>query len=121
MFLIYCQTSDVFQLGLQASVSLLKEQQDSDYVVSKLRDTMNTADGKWVVHSIMTAMMHYDSCSEQELRIPITLNEPGFIATLRGGNALSALKNLSFMNRLNSIIEQGAEEIFNGKFSNDDC
>ena len=47
--------------------------------------------------------------------MPQILAEHEFTCRLRAGEAISALKTISFMTRFNAIIEEGAEDVLNGK------
>lgn len=87
-------------------------------MLERLRSSLDSADGAWVVQSILSAMMHYDLCEQQErdLRIPQILAEPEFISRLGTGEALRALQTISFLIRFNRIIEEAAEEVLSGKF-----
>ena len=49
------------------------------------------------------------------VRMPLTLAEPAFLYDLRQGVAIRSLHRLSFLSRLNSIIEEALDRTINGK------
>lgn len=49
------------------------------------------------------------------VRIPLILAEPAFVFELRNGVAIRSLHRLSFMARLNGVIEEAIDRIINGK------
>ena len=53
------------------------------------------------------------------VRIPLTLAEPAFLYELRQGVAIRSLHRISFLSRLNSIMEEALDRTINGK--NDEC
>ena len=79
---------------------------------------MNSTDSTWVAQSIAAAVTTYDMYREQakDLRMPQILTEQDFVLRLREGKAISALKDISFLTRINAIIEQGAEGVLKGKW-----
>jgi hypothetical protein len=107
---------DIFQLGLQAAASFL-EQSEEVSISQKLLSDLDSPDSIWVARSIVSAVEKYDMyCKhEREMRMPQILAEHEFTCRLRAGEAISALKTISFMTRFNAIIEEGAEDVLNGK------
>ena len=49
------------------------------------------------------------------VRMPLTLAEPAFIWELRQGVAIRSLHRISFLSRLNSIIEEALDRTIDGK------
>ena len=49
------------------------------------------------------------------VRMPLTLAEPAFLYDLRQGVAIRSLHRISFLSRLNSIIEVALDRTISGK------
>ena len=48
------------------------------------------------------------------LRMPLVLAEPAFLYDLRQGVAIRSLHRISFLSRVNSIVEEALDRIING-------
>ena len=48
------------------------------------------------------------------VRMPLTLAEPAFVFELRQGAAIRSLHRLSFLSRLNSVVEEAMDRIIIG-------
>lgn len=109
----------MYQLGLQASVSLLQSKSiESDEFVNQINSLFDSVDGKWVMDAVTSAMRlnEMSQIKERDVRIPRTLIETDFVLRLRSGVALSSLHCLAFMTRFNSIVEQAIGQIISGEF-----
>ena len=51
------------------------------------------------------------------VRIPLILAEPAFVYELRNGVAIRSLHRLSFLSRLNCVIEEAMDRIISGTLS----
>lgn len=49
------------------------------------------------------------------VRMPLTLAEPAFLYDLRQGVAIRSLHRISFLSRVNSIVEEALDRTINGK------
>jgi len=114
--------SYIYQLGLQASVTLLKSKKvERRESVKLINFIFNSVDGKWVINAIKSAIKVYElsQIQERDVRVPRTLMEPEFVSCLRSGVALSSLHCLAFMTRFNYILEQAVDKIISG-FGNEE-
>ena len=112
MFLMLFLLLDILQLGVQAAVSLLRDQDMKAAVPHKLEALMKSIDGVWVAQSIMSAIKTYDLICDQtrELRIPrVWINDDSMAYQLQDAEAISSLKDIAFMNRFNAIIEDAVK------------
>jgi len=103
----------VYQLGLQASVSLLSnEDTENGGIEEKLSVFLGTLDGDWVANAILSSMKFYKLLHKErrDLRIPQILAQPTFVAQLRAGSALVSLQSLAFLTRLNRVVEHAMNE-----------
>jgi hypothetical protein len=123
----------LYQLGLQAGVSLLNQLAENSDPKSAVKSAISSfllngmdnstaaifdREGRWICDAIMTSLQLYSDVKEKRrsLRMPLTLAEPHFISELRGGAALRALRRLAFLSRLNGIIERALDSVLSGKF-----
>jgi hypothetical protein len=115
-FLTTCAYLDIFQLGLQAAAFLLENSKKASFPEILLTE-VGLKDNVWVARSIMSAIDKFEAYAkyERELRMPKILTEEKFVGSLRAGGAIAALKMISFLTRLNAIIEESAVEVLNGK------
>jgi len=103
----------MYQLGLQASVSLLKNVDTGNGVIGEnLALPVTTPDGDWVVKAILSSMKFYKLIQKRrmDLRIPQILTENTFLLKLRSGGALVSLQSLAFLTRLNNVVELALNE-----------
>ena len=110
--------ADMYQLGLQASVSLLSiEDTQNGNIGEKLAMFLGTSDGDWVVNAILSSMKFYKllRMKRRDLRIPQILTEATFVAQLRSGVALVSLQSLAFLTRLNRVVEHALNEALAGR------
>lgn len=122
--------SYVYQLSLQVAVTLLallRSQQDATAKISgevQIRHLVQQWLGQpganeleWIcgsIHSVMEMQLDVEN-QRRYLRMPLTLAEPTYVAELRQGAALRALRRISVLNRLNAIVENVLDETFNGR------
>jgi len=116
----------VYQLGLQAALTLLSSidcgkalDGDMNVIVHRslhkvLGPLVGEGEGKdfdWICKAILTSLcMHMRIKSHEAfVRMPLTLAEPAFLYDLRQGVAIRSLHRLSFLSRLNSIIEEALD------------
>ena len=118
--------SYVYQLGLQVAMSLLSNIDCSeasvegmdDIVRKKLREILEPwvspgKDFQWICDSVLAALcMHMRvKAHEAFVRMPLCLVEPMFLSELRQGAAIRSLHRLSFLSRLNSVVEVAIDGI----------
>lgn len=118
--------SYVYQLGLQVAMSLLSNidcskvsAEGMDEVVREsLRDVLEPwvcqgKDFQWICDSVLAALcMHMRvKAHEAFVRMPLCLVEPMFLHELRQGVAIRSLHRLSFLSRLNSLVEEAVDMI----------
>ena len=116
--------SYIYQLGLQAAYTLLSDVDcgealvaDMDLIVrGSLHKVLSplVGDGKdfeWICTAILTSLcMHMRVKSHDAfVRLPLTLAEPTFMYDLRQGVAIRSLYRISFLSRLNGIIEEALD------------
>lgn len=122
-------------LGLQAAVPLiakfrraLSADVDSNVEDEKaMSSVMNHlisrsgSDGLWMCGAILNSIkLHQEVCSDRRsIRLPPTLVESIFISKLRNGTALWSLRRLSFLSRLNHIMNVALDAIMLGELM--DC
>ncbi len=108
---------DIYQLGLQASITLLQSKEvRKKESVKHIKFIFNSVDGNWVMDAIKSAMKVYEmsQMQERDVRIPQILVEPDFVSRLRSGVALSSLHCLAFMTRFNHLVGQAIDKIISG-------
>jgi len=115
--------SYVFQVGLQAGVSLLGHFPDNvDSANILLENFRSVEEGQWVCSAICHALKNHHRLKSGQslLRMPATLTEPAFVSQLKSGAAIRVLQTLAFLTRFNDIFgktldsilqEFGAEEL----------
>lgn len=116
--------SYVYQLGLQAASTLLSDidcdkalDGDIDVIVQTslhkvLRPLIDDKrDYDWICQAVLTSLcMHMRMKSHDAfVRMPLALAEPGFVYDLRQGVAIRSLHRISFLTRLNSIVEESLD------------
>lgn len=116
----------VYQLGLQVAMSLLSNIDCSDasaegmddIVRKNLREILEPwvcqgKDFQWICDSVLAALcMHMRVKSHEAfVRMPLCLVEPMFLSELRQGAAIRSLHRLSFLSRLNSVVEVAVDRI----------
>lgn len=112
-------SSYVYQLGLQFSVTLLTRQQDDrnfDDFQTLIEEWLATSCRKeveWICDSVRSALIFQNEVYNYRrvLRMPIILNESSYVADLRHGAALRALRRIGLLARMNSIIEDELDAI----------
>ena len=122
--------SYIYQLSLQVAVTLLT-------MVRSKTDTSASSLSEWQIRLLLQKWLGWHCAQELEwicdalqsvikmqidvengrraLRIPSILAEPVYVAELRQGAALRALRRISVLNRLNFIIENALDDILSGK------
>jgi len=116
--------SYVYQLGLQAAAGLLSEIDCSNIAEDETDELLRSSLGKvlvplvgkgkdfqFIAQSILTSMcMHLRmKANDVCVRMPLTLIEPSFVYHLTQGVAVRSLHRISFMARLNSIVEEALD------------
>lgn len=125
--------ADVYVLGLQAAVFLIAKFRrsletdglkvdDKDAISLMMKEVMlaNGYDGIWIFDAIVTSLRkHQEVCSDRRmLRIPPTLLDGSFVSKLRNGGAFWSLRRLSFLSRLNKIINAALDAVIQRKLVN---
>ncbi|KAL7473004.1 hypothetical protein ACHAXS_013390 [Conticribra weissflogii] len=117
----------VYQLGLQAASTLLANincseslDQDVEQALKNCLQNMLWVIGKgpeinWICEAMLASLCMHMRMKSQDafVRIPLILAEPAFVFELRNGVAIRSLHRLSFMSRLNSVIEEAIDRIIN--------
>lgn len=119
--------SYVYQLSLQVAVTLLRSRPD---VTAKgpgevqIRNLIQQWLGhpganelEWIcaaIHSAIKMQLEVET-HRRPLRLPAILAEPAYVSELRQGAALRALRRISLLNRLNTIVDNALGDIFSGK------
>jgi SNF2 family DNA or RNA helicase len=116
--------SYIYQLGLQAACTLLSKTGCGDALVPDIDHIVRESlykvlsplvgEGKdfdWICKAILASLcMHMRMKSHDAfVRIPLTLAEPSFMFDLRQGAAIRSLHRISFLSRLNNIIEEALD------------
>ena len=110
----------MYLLGLQASNYLYskykksnKEQSYLPKVINQIRHMTNESDIQWIIKAIQSSTEKYKSVAlfESSLRNPLSLLEPTFTSELRKGAAIHGLFRLSFLSRLNAVIENALDGV----------
>jgi hypothetical protein len=118
--------ADFYQLSLQVSVTLLAKLRYEHEVFSEdklrvfLRECLGPRSSKelnWICDSLASNLkLHLEVESRRRfLRVPLILAEPTFIAELRRGPALRALRRIFLLNRVHRIVEDCLDDILTGK------
>ena len=118
--------SYVYQLGLQVAMSLLSNIDCSKVSVEDMDDAVREnlhellepwvcqgKDFQWICNSVLSALCMHMRVKAREafVRMPLCLVEPMFLHELRQGVAIRSLHRLSFLSRLNSIVEEAVDRI----------
>jgi len=122
--------SYVYQLSLQVAVTLLALLKSQPAVTAKssgeleirhlLRQWLGQPGAnelEWIcasIHSVIEMQLEVES-QRRSLRMPLVLSEPTYVAELRQGAALRALRRICVLNRLNAIVEDALDDVFSGK------
>ena len=116
--------SYIYQLGLQAAYTLLSDVDCCEALVAGMDQIVRGSlhkvlsplvgeghDFEWICTAILTSLcMHMRVKSHDAfVRMPLTLAEPAFMYDLRQGVAIRSLYRISFLSRLNSIIEEALD------------
>jgi len=115
----------VYQLGLQAASTLLaninSHESHDNNVEEALKNSLQNMLGvigkgpefDWICEAILAALCMHMRMKSQDafVRIPLILAEPAFVFELRNGVAIRSLHRLSFMSRLNGVIEEAIDRI----------
>lgn len=110
-----------YQLGAQAAVCLMKQlcnkngetsdDHGGDIASFLMRGTgtvYRVSECVFIVQAIETALQMKEEVESRRriLRIPLILTEQSYISELRSGGALRALRRLSFLSRLNTLVDE---------------
>jgi len=102
----------MFQLGIQCSFSLSQEHAiDIEKCVLIFQSHFGVVDAEWIINAMLSSMAEYELIikKEKDIRMPLILTETKFVSYLRSGVALASLRMLSFISRLQRIIEQSLD------------
>mmetsp|Transcript_46338 Transcript_46338/g.69923 ORF Transcript_46338/g.69923 Transcript_46338/m.69923 type:complete len:1184 (+) Transcript_46338:1551-5102(+) len=126
----------VYQLALQAAVSVLARVQDHaddkimqgmildcpnaacellSSILSPLSQSAGGPETEWICNALMSSLKLYQEAKTGRcsLRIPLCLAEPTFVSELRAGAAFRALRRFAFLSRLNSVVENALDDVLN--------
>ena len=111
----------LYQIALQAGASLFQIAKDSSIIDIRSHlphwlGDLSDHEITWVAGSINTAMEYHKEVEAKRrfLRMPVILCEPSFVADLRNGCALRALRRLGVLARLNDFVETCLDKVLNG-------
>ena len=118
----------LFQIALQVAVSIMKQLRAKGFTAKSIEDIAegelrtvvcywlgysSESEVSWICESVSSvAAMHVDvaSCTRY-LRMPLSLVDGDYVTELRKGPALRALRRVGIMDRLNSIIDDVANDV----------
>lgn len=110
-----------YQVSLQAGVNLFESTKDSSLtdirsLLPRWLGDLADLEADWIADSIIVALRHQKEVEEKKrfLRIPVVLCEPTFVADLRKGGALRALRRLGALNRLTNFVEDCLDKVLSG-------
>ena len=112
--------SYIYQIGLQAGVSVLaimRDNVDKNDVGMLIKSWLGTAcfpgELYFILDSISTVLQVHDDVESYRrfLRMPVILAEPAFVSDLRRGGGFRALRRVWVLAQLNSFVENILDEI----------
>lgn len=115
-------SSYVYQVSLQFSVTILSRMHQNGNFLA-LRPLIEEWLGSkcerevdWIWESVQSAVKYQAEVDSYRrfLRMPASLADPSFVADLRRGAALRALRRIGILNRLNCVIEEELDSILTG-------
>ena len=122
--------SYIYQLSLQVAVSLLASLRSQLGATAKssgevqIRNLLwqwlgqpGANELEWIcasIHSVIEMQLEVEN-QRRSLRLPLILAEPAYVAELRQGGALRALRRIHVLSRLNAVVENSLDDIFSGK------
>ncbi len=108
----------IYQLGLQVAVALSIHSRTNvpSNVRLLLREWLGFSSAEemnWVCDAVCTALQTQSEVEnlERELRLPLIIAEPAFVAELRQGAALRSLRRIGILSRLNCFINDCLDSI----------
>lgn len=111
----------VYQIALQAGVNMLELAngsylRDTRVHLSQWLGDLSEYEVDWISSSIISALEHHREVEEKRrfLRLPVILCEPKYVADLRNGCALRALRRLGILARLRVFIEKCLDTVLTG-------
>ena len=112
----------LYQLGLQASISLTGGSLTSlganlQSMVGSVFSHYGPTDGDWMLNAMKSSLSMLEEVEGKArfLRMPVVLAEPEYIAVLRTGPALRALRRFAFLSRVNAIVGAALDDILSGE------
>lgn len=122
--------SYVYQLSLQAAVTLLALLRSPANASANasgmvpIRSLLcqwlgqpGTNELEWVCSAVYSAIKMQLEVEDQRrsLRLPMTLAEATYVTELRQGAAIRALRRISLLSRLTTIVDNALDDVFSGK------
>lgn len=111
----------LYQLGVQASISLTDASSPQgtnlESMVALVYRQFGARDGNWMCNAMKSSLTLLDDVENRSryLRVPLVLADPDYLADLRAGAALRALRRFAFLSRLNAIVERALDTILLGE------
>ena len=118
----------LYQLGLQAAISLTGGSLTSlgsnlqsmvDFVYNNYGET----DGDFMINAMKSSLMMMEDVEGRSrfLRMPVVLAEPEYVAVLRAGPAIRALRRFAFLSRVNAIVGAALDTVLSGTLACQPC
>jgi hypothetical protein len=118
----------LYQLGLQASISLtggslMSLGANLQTTVGFVYNNYGPTDGDWMINAMKSSLMMLEDVEGRSriLRMPVVLAEPEYVAALRAGPALRALRRFAFLSRVNAIVDAALGTILSGTLAASFC
>ena len=111
----------LYQLGLQAAISLTGGSLTSlganlQSMVDFVYNNYGEIDGDWMINAMKSSLMMLEDVEGRSrfLRMPVVLAEPEYVALLRAGPAIRALRRFAFLSRVNAIVGAALDTVLSG-------
>lgn len=118
----------LYQLGLQAAISLTGGSLTSlganlQSMVDFVYNNHGETDGDWMINAMKSSLMMLEDVEGRSrfLRMPVVLAEPEYVAVLRAGPAIRALRRFAFLSRVNAIVGAALDTVLSGTSACQPC